>query len=139
MKHHYVGDDLILRKIRVGHMENNSYVLEDPESHDALFIDACFEADTLEAACEGANIVAIVQTHGHFDHVQALADLKERWNVPVLAHPGEDYPISIDEELQDTSSVAFGSKSALVLHTPGHTPGGICLLVGRHLISGDTL
>lgn len=120
-------------------MENNSYVLEDPASHEALFVDACFEPETLAAACEGAKIVAIVQTHGHFDHVQALPDMKVRFGVPVLAYAGEDYPVTIDRFLQDEEIIDFGTKSARVLHTPGHTPGGICLLSGAHLISGDTL
>jgi glyoxylase-like metal-dependent hydrolase (beta-lactamase superfamily II) len=139
MTHHYEGDDLILRKLRVGEMENNVYVLECPETHDALLIDGCFEPDTIIAACEGANIVAIVQTHGHMDHVQALPVLKERLQVPVCAHPGEEYPVPIDRALNDGDELTFGDRSALVLHTPGHTPGGICLLVGDHLISGDTL
>lgn len=139
MAHHYEGDDLILRKIRVGDMENNSYVLEDPATHDALLVDGCFDADGILTGCAGAHIVAIVQTHGHFDHVQALPELKERLGVPVWAHPGEDYPVPIDRELHHEERIGFGQKEAVVLHTPGHTPGGICLLVGRHLISGDTL
>ena len=137
--HHYEGDDLIVRKIRVGDLENNVYVLEDPATHDALLVDASFEADEILKASEGANIVGIVQTHGHFDHVQALAELKEKLGVPVYAHEGEDYPVAIDETLEHEGSIPFGSKEVKVLHTPGHTPGGVCLLVGKHLISGDTL
>lgn len=139
MTHHYEGDDLIVRKIEVGSMENNVYVLECPETHDALLIDGCFEADDIVAECEGASVVGIVQTHGHFDHVQALAELKESLDVPVHAHPGENYPVEIDIELSDGDTIAFGKREARVLFTPGHTPGGICLLVGKHLISGDTL
>ena len=139
MSHHYEGDDLIVRKIEVGSMENNVYVLECPETHDALLIDGCFEPDQIIEGCEGATVVAIVQTHGHGDHVQALPELKERLGVPVMAHPGEDYPVPIDQELADGDTIAFGKREAAVLHTPGHTPGGVCLLVGNHLISGDTL
>ncbi len=139
MAHHYEGADLIVRKIRVGQMENNVYVLEDPGTHDALLVDGCFEADTILEAAAGANILGIVQTHGHFDHVQALAELKERLRVPVYAHDGEDYPVDIDVKVYHSQRIRFGTKEAQVIHTPGHTPGGICLLVGRHLISGDTL
>ncbi len=139
MSHHYEGADLIVRKIEVGAMENNVYLLECPETHDALLVDGCFEPDKIIEGCDGANVVAIVQTHGHMDHVQALPELKERLGVPVLAHPGEDYPVSIDQELSDGDTIAFGKREAAVLHTPGHTPGGVCLLVGKHLISGDTL
>lgn len=139
MGHHYDGDDLIVRKIRVGDLENNVYVLEDPATHDALLIDGCFEPDRILEGAEGANIVGIVQTHGHFDHVQALSALKEKLGVPVYAHDGEEYPVPLDQQLRHGQKIPFGTKEAKVLHTPGHTPGGVCLLVGRHLVSGDTL
>jgi len=137
--HHYEGDDLIVRKIEVGTMENNVYLLECPETHDALLVDGCFEAENILAACEGANVVGIVQTHGHFDHVQALPELKNKLGVPVHAHPGDDYPVEVDRNLADGDTIEFGRRSVTVLHTPGHTPGGICLHHGRHLVSGDTL
>ena len=139
MTHHYEGDDLIVRKIEVGSMENNVYVLECPETHDALLIDGCFEADKIMDACDGANVVAIVQTHGHMDHIQVLPELKERLGVPVYAHPAEEYPVEIDHQLSDGDTISFGHRNVAVLHTPGHTPGGICLHTGKHLISGDTL
>ena len=139
MTHHYGGDDLIVRKIEVGTMENNVYVLECPETHDALLVDGCFEADRILAGCEGANVVGIIQTHGHMDHVQALAELKERLDVPVYAHPGDDYPVPIEVELADGDEIPFGNRAATALHTPGHTPGGMCFLCGNHLIAGDTL
>ena len=139
MSHHYEGEDLIVRKIEVGSMENNVYVLECPETHEALLVDGCFEPEKILEACDGATPVAIVQTHGHMDHVQALAELKQRLQVPVHAHPAEDYPVEIDNELADGDTLRFGNREVTVLHTPGHTPGGICLHSGRHLISGDTL
>jgi glyoxylase-like metal-dependent hydrolase (beta-lactamase superfamily II) len=139
MGHHYEGDDLIVRKIEVGPMENNTFVLECAETHEALLVDGCFEATKIIEGTDGADIVSIVQTHGHFDHVQALEELKEKLGAPVAAHPGDDYPVEVDRELSDGDKISFGNLSATVLHTPGHTPGGICLLVGRHLISGDTL
>jgi glyoxylase-like metal-dependent hydrolase (beta-lactamase superfamily II) len=84
-------------------------------------------------------VTAIVQTHGHPDHVQALGELKKRLGVPIYAHPGDDYPVRVDRKLTDGEVLPVGRREAKVLHTPGHTPGGICLLSGRHLISGDTL
>lgn len=139
MAHHYEGDDLIIRKMRVGDMENNTYLLEDRATHDALLVDGCFDPERILEGCEGANVIAIVQTHGHYDHVQALPELKRALDVPVYAHPGEEYPVPIDQELRHEATIGFGRKGAKVLHTPGHTPGGVCLLVDGHLISGDTL
>jgi glyoxylase-like metal-dependent hydrolase (beta-lactamase superfamily II) len=139
MKFHHQGEDLIIRKIRVGDMENNTYVLECPATHEALLVDGCFEPDRILEESEGANLVGIVQTHGHGDHVQALPDLKRQLGVPVYAHPGESYPVEVDVELTDGDLLRFGDRDTKVIHTPGHTPGGVCLLSGRHLISGDTL
>ncbi|MGH2747831.1 MAG: MBL fold metallo-hydrolase [Actinomycetota bacterium] len=139
MSHHYEGDDLIVRKIEVGNMENNVYVLECPETHESLIVDGCFEPDSIVAAADGTKVVGIVQTHGHMDHVQALGALKEKLGVPVHAHPGDDYPVPIDNELKDGDVLSFGRREATAIHTPGHTPGGVCLLSGSHLISGDTL
>ncbi|CAN5513241.1 MBL fold metallo-hydrolase [soil metagenome] len=139
MTHHYEGDDLIVRKIRVGDMENNTYVLECPKTHDALLVDGCFEADKILAGTEGANVVAIVQTHGHPDHVQVLPQIKERLGVDVCAHPGDDYPTTVERSLSDGDKIAFGEAETTVLHTPGHTPGSVSFVVGKHLIAGDTL
>ncbi|MPZ70530.1 MAG: MBL fold metallo-hydrolase [Actinobacteria bacterium] len=120
-------------------MENNVYLLECPETHDALLVDGCFEPEKILDACEGANIVGIVQTHGHADHVQALPSLVERLGVPIYAHEGEDYPVAVNRKISDGDTIHFGDREAQVLFTPGHTDGGVCLLIGEHLISGDTL
>jgi glyoxylase-like metal-dependent hydrolase (beta-lactamase superfamily II) len=137
--HHYEGDDLIVRKIRVGAMGNNSYVLECPRTHDALLVDACFDAAKILEGARGAEIVAIVETHGHADHIGALAELEQRLGVDVMAHGGDRYPVHLDRRLCDGDVIAFGDRAVTVLHTPGHTPGSICLLAGRHLVAGDTL
>ncbi|MDQ3876877.1 MAG: MBL fold metallo-hydrolase [Actinomycetota bacterium] len=139
MTHHYEGDDLIVRKVELGDMENNTYVIECPETHDAFVVDGCFDADAIVEATKGTNVVAILQTHGHFDHVQALAALKRMLDVPVLAHPADDYPVPVDRSLDDGDVLQVGNRSVTVLHTPGHTPGSVCFSSGRHLFSGDTL
>ena len=136
---HHEGDDLVLHKLRVGGMENNVYVLECPETHEALIVDCCFEPDSILSAVSGLSVVGILQTHGHGDHVDALPEVKERLGVRVHAHPGDSYPVPIEEELADGDVISFGRREVRALHTPGHTPGGTCFLVGRHLVSGDTL
>jgi glyoxylase-like metal-dependent hydrolase (beta-lactamase superfamily II) len=136
---HYEGDDLIIRKIGVGSFENNVYILECPETHEALIVDGCFEAKKIIHAAEKSTVVGIIQTHGHRDHVQALPELKEELGVPIYAHPGDEYPVSIDRPISDGDEIVFGKRSVTALHTPGHTPGGTCFLVGGHLIAGDTL
>jgi glyoxylase-like metal-dependent hydrolase (beta-lactamase superfamily II) len=137
--HHYEGQDLIVRKVEVGNMGNNTYYLECPETHEALLVDGCFEADKILAGGDSVEVVAILQTHGHFDHVEALAEIKRSLDVDVCAHPGDDYPVAIQRPLSDGDSISFGHRTATVLHTPGHTPGSVCFLAGRHLVSGDTL
>jgi glyoxylase-like metal-dependent hydrolase (beta-lactamase superfamily II) len=139
MSHHYEGDDLIVRKIEVGTMENNVYVLECPSTHKSLIVDGCFEPEQIIAAADGTEVVGIIQTHGHMDHVQALPDIRKHFAAPVFAHGGDSYPIPIDQEVEDGDVIEFGEREATVIHTPGHTPGGTCFLVGKHLISGDTL
>ncbi len=139
MAHHHEGDDLIVRKLRVGDMDNNVYVLECPATHESLIVDACQRPDEILAACAGTTVVGILQTHGHADHVHALAELKKRLSVPLHAHPGDVYPVGIDDELADGDVVPFGRCHATVLHTPGHTQGGVCFLAEGHLLSGDTL
>jgi glyoxylase-like metal-dependent hydrolase (beta-lactamase superfamily II) len=139
MRHHYEDDDLIVRKIEVGAMENNVYVLECPETHAAFLVDASFDAPRILEGLRGADVIGILQTHGHADHVQTLEDLVKALGVPVYAHPGDDYPVVVDRELDDGERLSFGERSVTALHTPGHTPGGTCYLAGRHLISGDTL
>jgi glyoxylase-like metal-dependent hydrolase (beta-lactamase superfamily II) len=139
MLHHYEGADLIVRKIEVGDMENNVYVLECPETHQSLIVDGCFEPETILAAADGTDVVGILQTHGHRDHVQALPHLVKALGVPVHAHSGDDYPVPVAGQLSDGDVIAFGERETVAIHTPGHTPGGTCFLVGRHLISGDTL
>jgi hypothetical protein len=63
--HHYAGDDLIVRKIEVGTMENNVYVLECPETHEALLVDGCFEADKILEGAEGARLVNHSNARAH--------------------------------------------------------------------------
>jgi glyoxylase-like metal-dependent hydrolase (beta-lactamase superfamily II) len=136
---HYAGDDVNVHKIEVGDMGNNVYILECPETHESLVIDGCFEAERILEAASATKVVGIVQTHGHSDHVQALPEIKEALGVEVMAGSGDDFPVQVERRLTDGERVTFGKREVEVLHTPGHSPGSICLLIGSQLISGDTL
>ncbi len=107
---------------------------------------------------EALTVTAIVDTHGHGDHIGANADLKARFGCPVMIHEadaefltdpmlnlsawlGEDTVVSptADRLLQDGDDIAVGPVTFRVIHTGGHTPGGICLYTEGHLFAGDTL
>ncbi len=138
-----VGDGAVeVRKLSVGAMDNNAYVLVDPVSEAALLIDAADEADRLLIEVDGLNLEVIVTTHGHPDHWQALDRLADATGAPVWLHPDDAsmVPRTADRAAEDGEILRFGASSVRLIHTPGHTPGSTCLLLGdRHLFTGDTL
>ena len=144
-------EDGSLRLTKVGPLgpfANNAYVIADSETGEAIVVDMPTEsARTLEAA-RGLRVTAILLTHTHPDHWGEYDLVKEATGAPVLCHPDERLMPAekIDRPLADGDSLTVGGVTITVLHTPGHTPGSCCFLVGpclpagrRHLISGDTL
>ena len=150
---------LKLEKIVLGKLYTNCYVLGDTETKEAFVIDAPAHGEKIyEFVNElGWNIKAVILTHGHFDHILGLARLVELSNAPVYMHEAEselvndkDFNltayfiatvpnIKIDKKLKDGEILFLGENEIKVINTPGHTVGGICLLTGDILISGDTL
>lgn len=139
-----VFQDGTLRLTKVGPLEpfaNNAYVIADSEAAEAIVVDMPFQsAQTLEAV-RGLRVTAILLTHTHPDHCAEYDLVKGATGAPVLCHPDERLMPAekIDRPLADSDHLAVGGLSVAVIHSPGHTPGGCCFLVGRHLISGDTL
>ena len=136
------GGVVEIRKLSVGAMDNNAYVLVDTDSAAALLIDAADEAERLLAEVDGLGLTAIVTTHGHRDHWQALDRLADVTAAPVWLHPDDApmVPRDADHAALDGEVLPFGAHSVRVIHTPGHTPGSICLLLGdSHVFTGDTL
>jgi glyoxylase-like metal-dependent hydrolase (beta-lactamase superfamily II) len=130
------GGPLRVKKVSVGPYDNNVYIVSS--GNDAILIDGAASPGRLLAEVEGLRVGAIVQTHGHFDHVQALPALLDALGCPVYAHPGdsmgsETIPIGTGD------AVTAGEVRLEALHTPGHTPGSICYLADGFLFSGDTL
>ncbi len=130
-----------VRTITVGPYDNKVYLLRDPSSGAGLLVDAAFEPDTILEAVGATPLVGIVVTHGHFDHVQALGELRRRTGVPAMMHPADvaRYRLEVDRTLAGGETLEVGALRVEVLHTPGHTPGGLSLVCGGACFSGDTL
>lgn len=124
---------LQVTRLSVGPMDNNVYVLIDPATRESIVVDAANEADRILRAVEGTTVRYILQTHGHADHVQALAEVKEATQAPVAVHPADAamLPIAADLALRDGDVLHLGEHEIRVLHTPGHTPGGVCFVAGN--------
>ena len=138
--------------------ESNSYLLV--HSGEALLVDAGAPPDKITEALarEGVALRAILLTHGHFDHILSIDDLRDKYGVPVYVHRS-DAPLltdgrknayayffrrdrawrATDKLLSGSDTLPFGDKTVRVLHTPGHTEGSVCYLVDDLLFSGDTV
>lgn len=130
-----------LKTLAVGPYDNNVYIVSDPGSREALLIDAANEAPRILRELEGLRVSHILTTHGHPDHVQALEPVRARTGASICAHARDDQmmPLAPDHSIQDGEVFRFGDFELKAIHTPGHTPGSVCFLVGEHLFSGDTL
>lgn len=138
-------------------IENNNYLIIDEESKEAALIDcsAYDENILIELKRQGAKLKYILLTHGHFDHIGGLNDLAK--DIEVLMHSGDkewieqvnDYlPMigmpsmevpKIDRYIEDNEIIKVGNLEIKVIHTPGHTQGGVCFYIDGHLFSGDTI
>ncbi len=137
-----VKDDSIrIERLSLGPFGTNTYLLICQKTGDSVIVDAPGEADKVLKRLEGTQPRYILMTHNHMDHVDALAALKSALNVPLAAH-AEDaggLPVKPEQLLNNGDTISFGEIQLKVLHTPGHTPGSLCFLTGRYLISGDTI
>lgn len=140
---------MIFRQIQVGPMQNFSYIIGDEDSKEASIVDAGWEADKLIeiAARENLEIKKIILTHSHYDHVQKADELASKTNAEVYFHEDDGNEIKRAirnpkiklHKLKDNDEIKLGKIKIKVIHTPGHSPGAICLLFESKLITGDTM
>jgi len=125
----------------LGPFANNAFVIADREAGEALVVDMPAGAEEVVKAAQGLRVRGILLTHTHQDHWLGYEVVKGATDAPVYCHPAETrLPRErIDVPLEDGQELAVGAVRVKVIHTPGHTPGSCCFLVGRYLISGDTL
>jgi hydroxyacylglutathione hydrolase len=126
---------------QLGPWGTNAYIVVCQETGDSLVVDAPADADKIIRSLQGTNPRYILLTHDHFDHTGALDELRAQLKVPLAAHAADSRRLNSPPEisLKDGDTVTLGKLKLEVLHTPGHTPGGLCFKVGSHLLAGDTI
>jgi glyoxylase-like metal-dependent hydrolase (beta-lactamase superfamily II) len=138
---HHRDSQVVVHKVVVGPMDNNVFVVRCAQTGDAVLLDAANEHDRLLELCEGLGVRTVLETHGHWDHIQAVPAVRDAgYQVGVTA---EDAAMldSYDYLLEDESVIEVGRLRIHTMHTPGHTPGSMCFLVEDTplFFSGDTL
>ncbi|MGD2186516.1 MAG: MBL fold metallo-hydrolase [Desulfobacterales bacterium] len=150
---------MIIKTLPVGPIMANCFIVGCQETMQAAVIDPGDEADRILQAVADSNleVKTIINTHGHFDHVSANKGIYGATNAPILIHAldapmldkisasaanwglsAENSPAP-DRTLNDGDTITFGKITFNVIHTPGHTPGGISLFTNGHVFVGDTL
>ena len=138
---HYSDTQAEIHKLVVGPMDNNVFVLRCKATGDAVLLDAANEHDKLLDLCRRLHVREVLETHGHWDHIQAVPAMRDAgYSVHVTAEDAEMLP-SYDEVLADDTVLTVGRLRLHTIHTPGHTPGSMCFLLEDSpvLFSGDTL
>lgn len=138
---HYEDSQVEIHKTVVGPMDNNVYVVRCKETGDSVLVDAANEHELLLELCRTLGVRRVIETHGHWDHIQAVPQLRDAgYDVAVTAADAAMLP-SYDTVLEDDTILEVGRLRLRTILTPGHTPGSMCFAIEGSpvLLSGDTL
>jgi len=138
---HYDASGARIDKIVVGPYENNVFVLRCTGTGEAVLIDAANEHELLLEVSRATGVRRVLTTHGHFDHIQAVTQMRDAGiDVGIAAEDAAMLP-SYDFVIPDDEEIAVGDLRLHTIHTPGHTRGSTCFLLEGHpvVFSGDTL
>lgn len=131
-----------IRQLKTGGWNNFTYVIGCDVTHEALVIDPAKLTGQILAAAEEikSNIRFIINTHGHHDHTSGNRLLKKATGASILMHTADAHDCTeVDRQIRGNEILQLGKLSIQIIHTPGHTPGGICLFIEGNLFTGDTL
>lgn len=138
---HWSDTGIEVHKIVVGPVDNNVFVIRCTETGEAVLLDAANEHDRLLELCQTLGVRTVLETHGHWDHIQAIPAVRDAgYQVGVTAEDAAMLP-SYDYLLEDDTVIDIGRLRIRTVHTPGHTPGSMSFHVENTplLFSGDTL
>ncbi|MDH3306308.1 MAG: MBL fold metallo-hydrolase [Acidimicrobiia bacterium] len=141
MPKRWICETPLVRVMRlvVGSFDNNVYIVADRSSNAAVIVDAAAEADTIVDAAAEFEVTAVLTTHGHRDHVGAVAEVCDRLSIPFRLHKADDALAGMTSPEPLTDGLIVGPGGLTVRHTPGHTPGSVTFAVPGLLLTGDTL
>ena len=133
-------------QLKLGPMDNFSYVLWDPDTLHAAVIDPAWQPEKIKdlLAAKKLSLQAVLLTHAHPDHVNALAAFTDpEGKLPVYLNDGDYFMLERQpaglKNVADGEQLQAGSMKISVIHTPGHTPGSVCYAAGGRVFTGDTL
>ena len=138
---HYEDTQAEIHKIVVGPVDNNVFVLRCRETGESVLIDAANEHEELLDLCRRLDVRKVLETHGHWDHIQAVPQVRDAGYEVGITGPDSAELEAYDFVLEDDSVIEVGRLRLHTIFTPGHTPGSMCFLVEGSpvLFSGDTL